>query len=156
SSIDGEVEGESRGARGLVCECVRMRWEQEQARERFAKSRGARLATADASGKPHLVPGTFVTLQDTAAIALDAEPKPTSRRNRSRNIAESPQVTLLADEYSDDWEHLWWVRADGHARVVHGDVEWWDARERLVGRYPQYRREPPEGVIILVTVARWS
>ena len=133
-----------------------MRWGQEQARERFAKSRVARLATADASGKPHLVPVTFVTLEDTVVIAVDAKPKSTSRLKRLRNIEENPQVTLLADEYSDDWEHLWWVRADGHARVVHGDVEWWDARERLVGRYPQYRREPPEGVIILVTVARWS
>lgn len=133
-----------------------MRWSQEQARERFGESRVARLATADASGKPHLVPVTFVTYADTVAIAVDAKPKSTQRLKRLRNIAENPQVTLLVDEYSDEWERLWWARADGHARVVYGDSGWRDARERLVGRYPQYRREPPEGAIVLVTVVRWS
>lgn len=133
-----------------------MKWEQERARERFSVSRVARLATADSSGKPHLVPVTFVTYGDTVAIAVDAKPKSTHRLKRLRNIEENPQVALLADEYSDEWERLWWVRADGHARVVHGDSEWEAARERLVRRYPQYRGEAPEGVVILVEVDRWS
>jgi hypothetical protein len=25
---------------------------------------------------------------------------------------------MLADEYSDDWETLWWVRADGRAAIL--------------------------------------
>ena len=37
---------------------------------------------------------------------------------RLRNIAAHPAVCPLVDAYDEDWERLWWVRADGDARVV--------------------------------------
>src|SRR3712207_8024736 len=37
---------------------------------------------------------------------------------RLANIAHEPRVALLADHYAEDWSALWWVRADGTARVV--------------------------------------
>ena len=133
-----------------------MRWSAERAREAFTASRVARLATADNGGRPHLVPVTFAVCDGTVAIPVDSKPKSTRDLKRLRNIADNPRVSLLADEYDDDWENLWWARADGLARVEYEGPHWRLARERLTDRYPQYRATPPEAAIILVTVSRWS
>lgn len=133
-----------------------MKWGAERAREAFAASRVARLATVDATGQPHLVPVTFAAYDATVAIAVDDKPKATRDLKRLWNIADNPRVSLLADEYDDDWARLWWARADGLARVEHDGPDWGLARERLVVRYPQYQDTPPEAAIILVTVSRWS
>ena len=133
-----------------------MRWSVERAREAFTASRVARLATVDGEGRPHLVPVTFTTFDETVAIAVDGKPKSTRDLKRLRNIADNPRVALLADEYDEDWERLWWARADGRARIAHEGPDWNLARDRLVARYPQYRDTPPDAAIILVTVSRWS
>ena len=133
-----------------------MKWSAERAREAFVASRVARLATVDDAGQPHLVPVTFAAYGDTVAIAVDSKPKSTRDLKRLRNIADNPRVSLLADEYDDDWERLWWARADGLARIEHEGPDWDLAKERLVARYPQYQEAPPEAAIILVAVSRWS
>ncbi|WP_046470539.1 TIGR03668 family PPOX class F420-dependent oxidoreductase [Allosalinactinospora lopnorensis] len=133
-----------------------MRWSPQQARERFARSRVARLATVSGTGQPHLIPVTFAVHEDTVATAVDAKPKSTRNLKRLANIADNPKVCLLADDYDDDWERLWWVRADAEARVVHDAPERDAALERLAERYPQYRRSPPDGPVILAEVHRWS
>ena len=46
-----------------------------QARQRFAAARVARLATADAAGRPHIVPVTFAVDGDVVYSAVDAKPK---------------------------------------------------------------------------------
>src|SRR4051812_623205 len=91
-----------------------------EARERFRAQRVVRLATADADGKPHVVPCTFALLgDDTLVSAVDAvKAKRTTALRRLANIQQTPRVALLADEYDDDWSALWWVRADGVARVL--------------------------------------
>ena len=134
----------------------------EAARERFAAVRVARLATADAKGRPHLVPMVFVLAGETIYSAVDAKPKRTDRLRRLANAAVNPRVALLADHYDDaDWTALWWVRADGVARLLDPDQadaegEADRARSLLATRYPQYRHAPPPGVVIAVDVARWS
>ncbi|QBI56394.1 TIGR03668 family PPOX class F420-dependent oxidoreductase [Streptomonospora litoralis] len=146
-----------------------MRWNSEQCRDRFARARVARLATADPSARPHLVPVTFALVTgpgdaaDTVAFAIDHKPKSTTALRRLANIADNPQVCLLADEYSDDWEHLWWVRADGRARIVEPgtDTEGTPPEHRtavrhLQERYSQYRDTPPAGPVVLIEVTRWS
>ena len=45
-----------------------------QARRRFAAARVARLATADAAGRPHIVPVTFAVDGDVVYSAVDAKP----------------------------------------------------------------------------------
>jgi len=91
-----------------------------EARSRLATARVARLATADASGRPHLVPVTFAVDSTESAIyiAIDHKPKTTTNLKRLRNIRENPAVSLLADHYEDDWTRLWWVRFDGVARLT--------------------------------------
>ena len=130
----------------------------EAARERFAAARVARLATADAKGRPHLVPMVFVLAGETIYSAVDAKPKRTDRLRRLANAAVNPRVALLADHYDDaDWTALWWVRADGVARVLAPeDEEAVRAVDRLVARYAQYREARPHGPVLAVDVERWS
>ncbi|MFK0153243.1 TIGR03668 family PPOX class F420-dependent oxidoreductase [Streptomyces sp. NPDC090499] len=125
-----------------------------EARRRFAAARVARLATVDGNGRPHLVPVVFALHgADGIVTAVDHKPKTTTRLKRLRNIAAQPSVCLLADAYDENWDRLWWVRADGEAVVVPADAA-------LVGplgaKYPQYREHPPAGAVVLVTVTRWT
>jgi PPOX class probable F420-dependent enzyme len=115
----------------------------------------ARLATAGNDARPHLVPVTFAVDGDTVFSAVDQKPKSTTALKRLRNVTENPSVSLLADHYDDDWDTLWWVRADGTAAILAGD-----SQQRplalLATRYPQYLQEPPPGPVLAVTVTRWS
>ncbi len=126
-----------------------------EARERFAAARVARLATADAGGRPHLVPVVFAVDDDRIYSAVDAKPKRTTALRRLRNVAENPLVALLVDHYDDaDWSALWWVRAEGRGRVLGMDEE--EARratDLLRARYPQQR---VVGAVLAVDVERWS
>jgi PPOX class probable F420-dependent enzyme len=142
-----------------------------EARERFAAARVARLATADAAGRPHLVPVVFAVSGDVIYSVVDAKPKRSTALRRLRNVAENPSVALLVDHYDDaDWDALWWVRAEGVARVL--DPASSDEAERveaeraeaeraeaeravdlLRSRYPQQRAV---GAVLAVDVERWS
>jgi PPOX class probable F420-dependent enzyme len=129
-----------------------------EARRLFAQARVARLATADAGGRPHLVPVVFAVEGDAVFSAVDAKPKRTTALRRLENVRQNPRVALLADHYDDaDWNALWWVRADGVARVL--DAEAAEARRGialLAERYAQYRATPPHGPVLAVAVERWS
>jgi PPOX class probable F420-dependent enzyme len=153
-----------------------------EARERFAAARVARLASADAAGRPHLVPIVFVVVtagwkagdaaaarpavtvgevvgeagQDTDTIysAVDAKPKRTAALRRLANVRANPAAALLVDHYEEDWGRLWWVRAEGRGRVLAADAA--EARRAIAllrERYPQQRAA---GEVLAVDVARWS
>jgi PPOX class probable F420-dependent enzyme len=130
----------------------------EEARRRFLAARVARLATADADGVPHLVPIVFAAEGDTVFTAVDRKPKRTTALKRLANVRANPRVALLVDEYDDeDWDALWWVRADGTGRVLEPeDAVARRAVELLRERYPQHREAPPEGPVLAVDVLRWS
>ncbi|GID29211.1 TIGR03668 family PPOX class F420-dependent oxidoreductase [Paractinoplanes brasiliensis] len=120
--------------------------------ERFATVEVARLATAGPDG-PHLVPIVFALLGDRIVFAVDGKPKRSRALKRLANIAADPRVSVLADHYEPDWSRLWWVRADGTARVLEAYGE---ALEALKERYPRYRESPPAGPFVEITVERWS
>ena len=125
-------------------------------RERFASARVAHLATVDDDGRPHLVPVVFALEGNTIYFAVDQKPKKTTRLQRLRNIASNPAVAMLVDHYEDDWEKLWWVRADGVARVLDpGDIAD-HALALLTQRYMQYAAQPPPGPVVAITVEKWS
>ncbi|QXJ20422.1 TIGR03668 family PPOX class F420-dependent oxidoreductase [Actinomadura graeca] len=112
----------------------------------------ARLATADETGRPHLVPVTFAVHRGTVYTAVDHKPKSGRDLRRLANVRANPRVALLADHYEDDWDRLWWVRVDGHAHVS-GDPSRTAGPVRLLaGRYPQYRDRPPGGPVITITI----
>jgi PPOX class probable F420-dependent enzyme len=126
----------------------------QEARERFAAARVARLATIDASGRPHLVPIVFALDDDTIYSAVDDKPKRTTELRRLANVKANPQVSLLVDHYDEDWSKLWWVRADGTGRVLEaGTAEANRAITLLAERHPQ---QSAVGAVLAVDVARWS
>lgn len=127
----------------------------EELRERFAQAPVLRLGTADGVGRPHLVPATFAVLGDVVAIAVDHKPKKSSNLKRLRNIQENPSVSLLVDHFDDDWERLWWVRADGRADVIDNQLAY-ELVDALVDKYEQYRERRPTGPVIKIRVNRWS
>lgn len=129
-----------------------------EARRRFCAERVARLATADASGHPHLVPIVFAVSGETIYSAVDAKPKRTMALRRLANVAANPHVTALVDHYDDaDWDALWWVRADGTGRVLEaGEPEARHAVALLEERYPQHRLRSPAGPVLALDVQRWS
>jgi PPOX class probable F420-dependent enzyme len=125
-----------------------------EARRRFAVARVARLATVDVQGHPHIVPIVFALARETIYSVVDAKPKRTTELRRLENVRSKPWVSVLVDHYDDaDWNALWWVRADGAARVL--DLVEPEARaavELLADRYPQQR---PAGPVVAVDVKRW-
>ena len=126
------------------------------ARRHLDEARVARLATADADGKPHLVPITFAVDGDTLFFAVDAKPKRTTDLKRLRNIASNPTVSVLADHYEEEWTELWWVRVDGRARVVGNAAESDHAIAMLASKYEQYRVARPSGPVVAVAIDRIS
>jgi len=125
-------------------------------RERFAAARLAHLATADSDGMPHVVPVVFALDGDTIYFAVDQKPKRTRDLKRLRNIAMNPSVAVLVDHYEEDWNALWWVRADGSARVLDPGPDTERAMQLLAGRHSQYRMQPPPGPAVAIAVHRWS
>ncbi|MEU8822741.1 TIGR03668 family PPOX class F420-dependent oxidoreductase [Streptomyces sp. NPDC048636] len=135
-----------------------MRLEIAEARRRFARARVLRLATADVDGRPHLVPATFALDADTVVMAVDHKPKRHQELRRLRDIRANPAVSLLVDQYDEDWRRLWWVRGDGRARILpdasaDGHAS---AVARLVAKYPQYAGQPPRGPVTEVEVSHWT
>lgn len=157
---------------------------QAEARVRFTAARVARLATADGAGRPHLVPVVFAAAladvpdggeapgggrtpggeeapggRDRLVMAVDHKPKRTTRLVRLANIAAQPEVSLLVDHYEEDWDLLWWVRADGRAVVLPpaGESPASAARVALLReKYAQHAERPPAGPVVEITVSRWS
>ncbi len=140
-----------------------MRLTEREALERFRAARVARLATASSDGQPHVVPVTFALSPEgdepVAVFAIDHKPKTTTNLRRLRNIVANERVSLLADEYSEEWERLWWVRLDGAARIVTEPDDRAAPIDWLVAKYPQYQDNPPQGPVVWIAadvVAGWA
>ena len=76
----------------------------------LAEARVARLATADAGGRPHVIPVCFIYADlgyggEAIYIALDQKPKTAelTRLRRVRNILANPQASLVVDHYDENW-----------------------------------------------------
>jgi PPOX class probable F420-dependent enzyme len=127
-----------------------------RARELLAGARVARLATVARDGRPRLVPICFVLASDVIYHAVDDKPKTTRRLARLADLAAEPRAAVLADHYDEDWSALWWVRADGRARVL-PDVAGGEAAralDLLAERYAQYRERRPAGPVVALDVER--
>ena len=127
----------------------------DEARSRLAAARIGRLATVRADGRPHVVPIVFVVEGDDVYAIADPKPKRGLDLLRHRNIAVNPAVSLLVDEYEESWERIWWVRADGDARIVAAGPERDKAIALLRAKYAQYATwTTPFGDAMVMRVAR--
>jgi PPOX class probable F420-dependent enzyme len=111
-----------------------------QSEQRFLTTlRVGRLATADSSAVPHVVPVCYAISDSTLYITIDEKPKKTVGQplKRLRNIAENPAVAVVVDRYDEDWELLGWIMVRGRAEILTGGVEHRDAQASLGSRYRQ-------------------
>jgi PPOX class probable F420-dependent enzyme len=128
-----------------------------RARALLAGARVARFATVRPDGSPSLVPVCFAAVEEVLYHAVDHKPKGTRRLARLAHLAAEPRAVLLADRYDDaDWSALWWVRADGRARVLEDAAAPEAARalDALAARYGQYREHRPAGPVVALDVER--
>ena len=88
------------------------------------KARVARLATVDSECKPHLIPVVFVFDNGCYFIPIDEKFKRyrPERLKRVKNIQQNPNVTILIDEYNEDWGKLYFIMIQGKASII-GDKE---------------------------------
>jgi len=128
----------------------------------LTEARVGRLATADAEGRPHVVPICFAFDGRHLYSAIDRKPKRAAPRRlrRVRNIEANPQVALVVDDYVEDWRRLRFVLISGTARVIARGREHARAIALLREKYPQYRgmrlEERPVIKISPRHVAAWA
>ena len=131
--------------------------------EFIERARVARLATIDSEFKPHLVPVVFVFNGNHFFIPVDEKRKTAKpeKLKRIRNIQYNPNVTLLIDEYSEDWTKLAFVMIQGKASVAtkeEGNIQVRQAYKKLMIKYLQYQKVGLGERCIIITpkkVASW-
>ena len=132
--------------------------------EFIERARVARLATIDSEFKPHLVPVVFVFDGNHFFIPVDEKRKTAKpeKLKRIRNIHDNPNVTLLIDEYSEDWTKLAFVMIQGKASVTtkeERNIQVREAYKKLMTKYLQYQKVGVGEMCIIITpkkVASWS
>ena len=134
----------------------------DQQRRFLAGQRVARLATADAAGRPHVVPICYALRGDTVYFTIDEKPKkrPGARLKRLANLQENPFAALVVDRYDEDWSRLGWVMVQGRAEVLEAGPEHDLAQASLRARYPQLAAMRIEGLPVVAVridhVASWG
>lgn len=127
----------------------------------ISSARVGRLATADSSGQPMVVPICYAFDGTALYSAVDAKPKqaPPEGLKRIRNLRENPRVSIVIDEYQEDWTKLRYVIIQGQADLLTDGPQFAHGVDLLVAKYPQYHalglvRE--RGLMIRVTPSRVS
>lgn len=107
----------------------------------LARAPVARLATADASGAPHVIPVCYAYDGEALYSVLDQKPKTAAltRLRRVRNIQANPQVSLVVDHYEEDWRRLGYLLVFGTAELLLEGEERARSVRLLREKYPQYR-----------------
>ncbi|MFQ5915279.1 MAG: TIGR03668 family PPOX class F420-dependent oxidoreductase [Nitrospinota bacterium] len=127
-------------------------------------ARVGHLATADAKGRPHVVPVVFVLDEGRIYTPIDGKPKGAPRKlRRIVNITENPHVAFLVDRYDENWAKLGFVLVRGTASILSAgrpapdqakEEEYRRAETLLRKKYPQYETVSlggQEGLIIRIT-----
>jgi len=107
--------------------------------------RVARLATADAAGRPAVVPICYVFNGESFYSAIDKKPKRVDlmQLQRVRNIRVNSHVALVIDDYSENWSELIYVVIRGVAEIIDPNESVSTEHESAVAalrlKYEQYR-----------------
>ena len=130
---------------------------------RFLTSRRVgRLATASAAGRPHVVPVCYAFDGALLYTPIDEKPKRVGagELRRIKNLRENPRVSLVVDDYDDDWSKLAFAIVQGRVEIVERGGDRSEALALLREKYPQYRamdlEERPLLVIEPESVAAWG
>ena len=135
----------------------------DSTRRFIVEHRVARLATADGDGGPVVIPICYAFDGESVYSPVDEKPKsvPARKLKRVRNIEINPRVSLIIDDYSEDWSKLRWVLIYGLAEIMLPHSQ---EHERAVAllreKYSQYRRMAiDERMIIKIQptrIRRWD
>ena len=113
----------------------------------LSEARVGHLGLLDGDGRPRVLPVTYVVHAGMVWSAVDHKPKrvPAGELARVRWLRRSPAAALTVDRYDDDWSRLAWVQVLGSVAIepMRDDV-----LDALIGRYPDYRAEPPDGPLL--------
>ncbi len=118
-------------------------------------ARVARLATASAAGRPHVVPVCFVSDGAFLYSAIDSKPKrgDPRRLRRLQNLRENPRAALLVDHYEEDWARLRYLLIRCTAEMLETGPDRDRALAFLREKYPQYRTMPGFGDAAVIRLA---
>lgn len=114
-------------------------------------TRRAVLATIADDGAPRLVPISFAFDGGAIYSALDEKRKSVADPRdlaRVHDIQLRPRVSVLVDEWSEDWSELGWLRVLGSARLIGPNDESAPDHAHAIGllraKYKQYARHALE------------
>ena len=122
-------------------------------------ARVARLATADKTGRPHVIPICFALDGKELYSPIDEKPKKTAplRLKRIRNIKANPHVAVVIDRYDEDWRRLAYVLIVGKAKLLMRGARHKRAVRLLRKKYPQYKKmRLEERPMIQITPLQWK
>lgn len=86
---------------------------------RLGAARHGVLATLHEGRGTDAVPVVFAVDRPRIVIPVDrVKPKRSFRLQRLENLEKDPRCCLLIENYSDDWEALWWVRVHANGRQI--------------------------------------
>lgn len=137
----------------------------DRTREFISNHRVARFATADRDGQPVVVPICYAFDGRNIYSAIDEKPKsvPPHNLKRVRNIEANPKVSMVIDDYSEDWAELAFVMISGIAEIITPDqhvTEHSKAVELLRAKYPQYHSMAIDNRVLIkirpVLIKRWA
>src|SRR2546428_5952603 len=115
-----------------------------EAAEFVSTARVARLGTADASGRPLVVPVCYAFDGQRWYSAIDGKPKRAAGGELKRlgNIRENPRGSVLVDHYDDDWRRLRYVIIRGAAELPPPGPGHTHPPDPLTPQEPQYPQGP--------------
>ena len=105
--------------------------------------RVAHLSTVDDHGDPHIVPVVYAFDGERIYTPIDTKPKIKEKTDlrRVKNIRANSSVTLIIDDYSENWEKLAWLQVRGMADLIYEGEELQYGINLIEGKYPQYRKD---------------
>ena len=116
-----------------------------------SSARVCRIATVRPNGEPHVIPVCPV-FDGELTVHVDIDPGYVT----ARNIEAEPRVTVLIDEYSEDWSQMNGVVLRCKAEPVSGD-EKERAWERIRAKFPQHEEIGWEPRLTLaLRIRKWS
>ena len=138
-----------------------MRLAEGEARARLAAADHGVLCTVHTERGVDAVPVAYAVDDDGyVGVPVDrVKPKASSRLQRERNLEADPRATLLIEHWDPgDWSRLWWVRAELRWQDDAAATREADLVDRLAARYPQYRDQPFDRVLVLriVGLTGWA
>lgn len=133
----------------------------DEQRRFLETNRVARLATADATGQPHVLPICYAIVDDRLCFSIDEKPKRRGKKlKRLANLEANPEAAVVIDRYDEDWSKLAWVMIRGSAEILADGDRHDRAQHVLRERYPQLRTmridDLPVVAIAIDRVTSWG